>query len=142
MNLLTTRQQIKTHLEAAPALAGIPVFLERTGVNIDGPVAAALSSAGLALVVMSADTATSDQSGRPGRAVLSVQVRILLIESPATATQTGEELAPAIISALIGKTVGNHSIELASDAYDRAVDDSGDLFHALTFRIPLTIQGT
>jgi hypothetical protein len=145
----TVREQIKTAIEAAPALAGVPVFLERAGSDIEEDVEAALTSSGLAIIVMEADGGIVDQA-RSGNAVtitLTVPVAILNnvpqnIGGTGGANKPGETVLMDTIRAVIGREIGDGNATVTSDVFARVSEQAGVIEYYIGFAAPVCVRAS
>lgn len=145
MKFSAARARIKTLVEAIPQLAGVGVFLERGGEDLEAPVADAVRAKGLAIVILSAAGATVDQS-RGGVVSLSATVALGVLENPATNFQPGgaqlssEDVVELLIANLAGKDVGSGGLSIGDAAFARADEEDGLLLHVLIAEVPLVIR--
>ena len=151
--LTSSREAMKQHLMAYGPLAAVPVFLERSGVDINNDVEAALNTKGLAIVILSAVGGVADQI-RQGGATLRVTVPVCLLDNVTRnmAAEDAENDLPAghnipsevgimhVLKALVGKPVGAGDASVNSEVFARGEDGSGLIEHYIGIDFPVIVR--
>lgn len=142
------REELKALIEAVPALAGVPVFLEHEG-DIDAQLEAALADKGLAVAVWMVSGGLAD-SVQSGGVCTRVQIPVSVVENPIrnADTENGgtglelENAVQALIAGTIGRTCGHGELALGGEIFARADSAAGELETVIGFEATLVIRRT
>lgn len=140
------REELKTLIQASPALAGVSVLLEHEEGDIDAGIEAALADKGLVVAVWMVSGGVAD-AARVGRVSARVQVPVSVIENPVRCrdTENGgaglplEDAVLTIIGAALGQPCGHGEVSLSTEIFARADSSAGELETVIGFEVPLTI---
>ena len=142
------REELKVLIEAAPALAGVPVLLEHEG-DIDSLIETALNDKGLAVAVWMVSGGVTDAI-RGGGVCSRVQIPVSVIENPIRCRDTDnggaglplEDAVHLIIRTVLGKNCGNGQVSLGAEIFARADSNAGELETVIGFEVPIVIRSS
>ena len=143
------RDELASLISARPALANVPVFVERDGEDFDESFEAAIGKKGLAIVILEEDAAVRDQSTAGHAAVLNLIVPVAILDNVEVNLRgeeglripSGQVLHETIIG-IMGKEVSGGEVSLGQQAFARVGETGGILERYLTVIVPVFVGGS
>jgi len=152
------REELKSLIQAVPALDGVPVFLEHEQGDMTAQIETTLATKGIVICVQMASGAVRDRAARTA-VIIRVAVRVSLLVNPAVNTSLSiEDALHALFRGTLGKPCGDGELSLGSEVFARAsgdyklalgsgafaqsVGDSGALETIIGFEAPVLIRAT